>query len=372
MHTGTDLLTSVDTGSPPMVKDLEEVTKPYVAELKNPKSWSILQEMFTTRRYMELVEFEGNGKAPVCPPLLLSLLLTFAADPEMYHKMVVDRSSDTRRAQGEPKHIIDDDDPVECPEPRSFQAEDDQPTDMKAEPPPTSSILSSPVTDSYLSKDQVMHGTDHRDRLLYDTVPSGRFMKSTYSEQLPISYDRLTNHHSNLQSMPQYVPMSVYARGQALEHQLYQRTNGSIPGLQQRADFSSHALLTSQPTPMSHWTVTEAPDFCFSTQYQGMHSQAPAMQPTTSEQPILDDGPYQVHQQDPLQAIQFPMPVFNHHPSQTAFSETREVGTPRWGHLAYRPVSSGETSISHLNDISIPPTTEQLYQARLREHSEFE
>jgi hypothetical protein len=62
MHTGTDLLISVDTGSAPMVKDLEEVTKPYVAELKNPKSWSILQDMFTTRRYMELVEFEGNGK----------------------------------------------------------------------------------------------------------------------------------------------------------------------------------------------------------------------------------------------------------------------------------------------------------------------
>jgi hypothetical protein len=244
---------------------------------------------------------------------------------------------------------------------------------MKAELTPTSSILSSPVTDSYLSKDQVMHSTDHQDRLLYDTVPSGGFMvKSTYSEQLPISYDRLTNHHSNLQSMPQYVPMSVYARGQALEHHLYQRTNGSIPGLQQRADFSSHALLTSQPTPMSHWPVTEAPDFCFPTQYQGMHSQAPAMQSTTSEQPILDDGPYQVHQQDPHQAIQCPMPIFDHHPLQTAFSETQETSTPRWAHLAYKPVSSSETSIPHLNNISIPPTTEQLYQARLHAHSEFE
>ena len=64
MHTGTDLLSSVDTGSAPMARDLEEVTKPYVQELKNPKSWSILQEMFSARRYMELVEFEGNGKAP--------------------------------------------------------------------------------------------------------------------------------------------------------------------------------------------------------------------------------------------------------------------------------------------------------------------
>ena len=370
MHTGTDLLISVDTGSAPMVKDLEEVTKPYVAELKNPKSWSILQDMFTTRRYMELVEFEGNGK------LLDRLrfgLLTFTADPEMYHKMVVDRSSDTRRAQGEPKHIIDDDDPVECPEPRGFQAEDDQPADMKAELTPASSMLSSPVTDSHPSKDQVMHGMGHQDRFLYDTAPSGRFMtKSTYSEQLPISYDRLGNHHSNLQSMLQYVPTSVYAHGQALERHLYQRTNESVSGLQQRADFSSNALLTSQPTPMSHWPVTAPPDFCFPTQYQGMSSQAPAMQSTTSEEPILDDCAYQVHQQDPNQAIQYPMPIFDHHPPQTAFSEAREIGTPRWSHLVYRPASSGQTCISHLNDISGPPTTEQSYQVRLRELSDYE
>jgi hypothetical protein len=299
--------------------------------------------------------------------------LTFAADPKMYHKMVVDRSSDTRRAQGEPKHIIDDDDPAECPEPHDFQAEDDQPADLKAELTPTSSILSLPVTDSHLSKDQVMHGMDHQDRHLYDTAPSGQFMmKSTYSEQLPTSYDRLDNHHSNLQSMPQYVPTSVYAHGQALEHHLYQRTNESVSGLLQRADFSSQALLTSQPTPMSHWPVTEPPDFCFPTQYQGMPSQAPAMQSTTSEQPILDDGAYQVHQQDQNQAIQYPMPIFDHHPPQTAFSEAREMSTSRWNHLAYRPASSSQTSTSHLNDISVPPTTGQLYQARLRELSDFE
>jgi hypothetical protein len=291
----------------------------------------------------------------------------------MYHKMVVDRSSDARRAQGEPKHIIDDDDLVECPEPPGFQAEDDQPADVKVELTPTSSILSSPATDSHLSKDQVMHGMDHQDRLLYDTAPSGRFMtKSTYSEQLPISYDRLANHHSNLQSMPQYVPMSVYTHSQALEHRLYQRTNESVPGLQQRASFSSHALLTSQPNPMSHWPVTAPPDFCFPTEYQGMSSQAPAMQSATSEQPILDDGAYQVHQQDPNQAIQYPIPIFNHHPPQTAFSEAREMDTSRWNHLAYRPASSSQTCISHLNGISGPPTSEQLYEARLREFSDFE
>ena len=74
MNTGTELLISVDTGSAPMVKDLEEVTKPYVSELKNPKSWSILQEMFTTRRYMELVEFEGNGKL-LGPPAFLVVVV---------------------------------------------------------------------------------------------------------------------------------------------------------------------------------------------------------------------------------------------------------------------------------------------------------
>src|SRR5947209_2545721 len=185
-------------------------------------------------------------------------------------------------------------------------------------------------------------------------------MKSTYHEQSPISYDRLTNHHSNLQSMPQYVLTSVYAHGQALEHHLYQRTNGSLPGLQHRADFSSHALLTSQPPPMSHWSVTNPPGFCFPIQYQGMASQAPAMQSTTSEQPILDHSAYHVHQQDLNQAIQYSMPVFDHHPPQTAFSEEREMDTPRWSHLAHRPVSSSQTSISQLNDISISPTTEQL------------
>jgi hypothetical protein len=289
--------------------------------------------------------------------------------------MVVDRSSDTRRAQGEPKHIIDDDDPVDCPEPRGFQADDDQPANMKAELTPTSSMLSSPVTDSHPSKDQVMHGMDHQDRFSYDTAPSGRFMtKSTYSEQLPISYDRIGNHHSNLQSMPQYVPTSVYAHGQALEHHLYQRTNESVSGLQQRAGFSSSSLLTSQPTPMSHWPVTEPPDFCFPRQYQGMSSQAPAMQSRTCEEPIFDDCAYQVqvHQQDPHQAIQFPMPIFDHHPPQTAFSEAREIGTPRWSHLVYRPASSGQTCISHPNDISGSPTTEQLYQPRLRELSDYE
>ena len=70
MHTGTDLLVSVDTGCAPMVKDLEEVTRPYIGELKNPKSWSILQDMFTTRRYMELVEFEGNGRLSLASLIL--------------------------------------------------------------------------------------------------------------------------------------------------------------------------------------------------------------------------------------------------------------------------------------------------------------
>jgi hypothetical protein len=244
---------------------------------------------------------------------------------------------------------------------------------MKPEVTPTSSILPSPVTDSHLGKEQVMHSMDRQDRTLYDTAPSGQFMmKSTYSEQLPISYDRLTNHHSNLQSAPQYIPISAYAHSQALEHHLYQHTDGSVPALQQQADFPPHALLTPQLTPMSRWPATEPPEFCFPMQYQGMHSQAPVMQSTTSEQPILDDGPYQVHQQDPNQAIQYPMPIFDHHPPQTAFPEAQEMSTSPLGHLAHRTAPSSQTSIPHLNDISVSPTTEQLYQARLREHSDFE
>ena len=62
MQTGSELLISQDTGTTPMIKDLEEVTRPYTGELKNPKSWEILQDMFTARRYMELIEYEGYGK----------------------------------------------------------------------------------------------------------------------------------------------------------------------------------------------------------------------------------------------------------------------------------------------------------------------
>ena len=66
MQTGSDLLISQDTGTTPMIKDLEEVTRPYTGELKNPKSWEILQDMFTARKYMELIEYEGYGKLRSC------------------------------------------------------------------------------------------------------------------------------------------------------------------------------------------------------------------------------------------------------------------------------------------------------------------
>jgi hypothetical protein len=290
----------------------------------------------------------------------------------MYHKMVVDRSSDTRRAQGESKHVIDDDDPVECLEPRCSDAEDDERADPKGELTPASSALSSPVIDTHLSKDHLMHGMDDQDRMLYDTAPPSRLMmKSNFSGQLPLTYDGLVNHHSNLHSIPPYEPSSVYAHGQALEHQLYQRTNGSVPGLPQRAEFSTHTLHTSQPPSMTHWPVTGPPEFCFPTQYQGMPSQAPTLQSTTSEQSVLDDGAYQVHQQDRNQTIHYNMSIFDH-ATQTGFSEAREMSTPRWSHLAYRPASSNQIPVSHLNDISLPSTSEQMYHARLRELSEFE
>jgi hypothetical protein len=293
----------------------------------------------------------------------------------MYHKMVVDRSSDTRRAQGEAKHVIDDDDddddddPVDFPEPRCSDAEDDERSDLKTELTPTSSALSSPVTDTHLGKDDLMHGMDHQDRLLYDTAPPTRLMmRSNYSGQLPLTYDGMVNHHSNLQSIPPYEPSSVYVHGQALEHQLYQRTDGPVSGLHERAGFSTHTLHTSQSPSLSHWPATGPPDFCYPTQYQGMPSQAPAMQSTTGEQPVLDDGAYQVHQQD----HNYNMPIFDHDPPQQGFSEAREMSTSRWSHLAYRPVSSNQIPISHLNEMSLPSASEQLYQARFRELSDFE
>lgn len=73
MNTGNDLLTSVDTGVIPTIKDFEEVTRPYTGELKNPKSWGILQDMFKARQYMEAIEYEGWGKLSMflIEPLLI-------------------------------------------------------------------------------------------------------------------------------------------------------------------------------------------------------------------------------------------------------------------------------------------------------------
>lgn len=290
----------------------------------------------------------------------------------MYHKLVVDRSSETRRAQGESKHVIDDDDSVECPEPHCSEVEDDERSEPKAEATPTSSALSSPVVDTHQGKDHLMHAMEPQDRMLYDTAPPTRLtMKSNYSGQLPLLYDGLVNnHHSNLQSVPSYEPLSVYAHGQALDHHPYHRANGSVSGLPQRADFSTHTLpeSSSPPPSMSHWPANGTPDFCFPTQYQGMPSQAPAMQSTASEQPVLDTGTYQIHHQDPNHAIPYNMSIFDQ-ATQSGFAEAREMSTPRWGHLAYRPASSNQIPISHLHDI--PSTSEQLYQARLRQLSDF-
>jgi hypothetical protein len=291
----------------------------------------------------------------------------------MYHKMVIDRSSDTRRAQGESKHVIDDDDSAECPEPRCADVEDDERPEPKAEPIPTSSALPSPMVDTHQTKDHLMHAMDPQDRMLYDTTPPTRLTtKSNFSGQLPFTYDGLVNNHlSNLQSVPSYEPSSAYAHGQVLEHHTYQRADGSVPGLPQRAGFSTHTLPASSSPSMSHWPANGAPDFCFHTQYQGMPSQAPNMQSTTSEQPVLDTGTYQIHQQDPNHTIHYNMSIFNQ-ATQSGFAEAREMSTPRWSHLAYRPASNNQMPISHLHDISLPSNAEQLYQARLRELSDFE
>src|SRR2546423_3773791 len=168
----------------------------------------------------------------------------------MYHKMVVDRSSDIRRAQGEPKRIIDDDDddddeeeeeeegeegkddPVEYSEPRCSDAEDGERPAMKAEPTPVSSTFSSPAAEAQLDKDHLMQGMDHRARPLHDMTPSASLvMKSDFPGQLPLAYGGTADHHSNLQSIPPYEPLSVYGQGQLLEQQLHQRANGSVSGL---------------------------------------------------------------------------------------------------------------------------------------------
>ena len=287
--------------------------------------------------------------------------------------MVVDRSSETRRAQGEPRHVIDDDDLAECPEPPVPDAEEGERCDVKGEPTANSPTFLSPMVDTYLSKDHLMHGMDDQDHASYNTTPPARLlMNSNNSGREPFAYGGIGSHQSNLQSIPQYELSSIYAHGQSLEHQLYQRPDGSVPGTQQRAEFSAHTLRSSHPSAVSQWIATGPPDFCFPTQYQGMPSQAPAMQPVAGEQPIHDDGTYQVHQHDPNQSIQYNIPVFEHETPHPAFSEARGISTHRWSHLAYRPASSNQIPISLLNDISLPSGGGQLYQSRLRELSEFE
>ena len=286
--------------------------------------------------------------------------------------MVVDRSLDTRRAQGEPKDVIDDDDPGECAEPRSSDAEEGEQSSIKAEITPTSSVLSSPVADARLNKDQPMHGMDDQDRLTYDMTPPARLiMKSSYHGPVPLAQDDTVSHHLNQHGIPQYEPSSVYSHGQPLEHQLYQRTDGTVPELQRRDDFSSHTLRHPPTSTMGHWLPTGPPDFCFPTQYQGMPSHVPTMQSTAGEQSVHDDDTYQVHQQESNQAINYTIsPIFDQttHPG---FTEARDMNTPRWNQLAYRPASSSQVPISHVNDISLHSGSEQLYQARLCGLSDF-
>lgn len=280
--------------------------------------------------------------------------------------MVVDRSSDTRRAQGEPEHAINDDDPAECLETRCSDAEDEECADLKPELTPNSSTLSSPGVGADLRNDHIMHGMDHQDHLSYDTAPPAQLMlKPDYSGQLPLTYASIVSHHA-------YEASSMYTHNQRPGPQLHQRANGSVPGLDRRADFSTPTLHTSQPPSMSHWPATGPSDFGFPTQYQGIPSQAPTTQSMTSESPVLDDGSYRVHEQDQTRIIDYNMPLFNHHPPPPAFSEACNMASPRWSHLAYRPALSNQIPFSQLNDTSLSATSEQMYQERLCELSDLD
>ena len=218
-----------------------------------------------------------------------------------------------------------------------------------------------------------MHAMDPQDRMLYDTAPPTCLTtKSSFSRQLPLAYDGpISSHPSSLQSISSYEPPSVYAHGPVLEHRPYQCANGSVPALPQRADFATDTLPPSPPPSMSRWPANGASNFCFPTRYQGMQSQAPTMQSPTGDQPVLDTGAYPMHHPDPNHTIPYNMSIFDQ-ATQSGFAEAREMSTPRWSHLAYRPASSNQVPISHLHNISLPPTSEQFYQARSRQLSDFD
>ncbi len=282
---------------------------------------------------------------------------------------VVDRCEATRRAQGEPQNVIADEDEIDVP--GSTTPDDngeDEASDIKAELTPTSSKLSSPALTMHARGEASYPGPLGQGHQSYEMAPPGPLiMKPDYRGQSSHPFGGMPEHHQNLQSVSQYDSPNMYTHVQPLDHdhQMYQDIDGPVSQVQSRADFVTHAMQTSQESPMGNWPATAPPEFYYPTQYLGGPSQAPSMQSTTSEQSIFDENPYQARQHLPNQPMHYTT-IFDQ-PLPT-FSEGRDSSTSRW--IAFRPASN--TPVPHLTSVNTPNPNETLYQHRLRDFQDFE
>jgi len=62
MNTSQSILANAESQEPTTAQDLQEATRPHVSELKNGKSWEILQEIFNVRDLMERLNAGEIGK----------------------------------------------------------------------------------------------------------------------------------------------------------------------------------------------------------------------------------------------------------------------------------------------------------------------
>lgn len=275
--------------------------------------------------------------------------------------MVVDRCEATRRAQGEPKNVIDDEDEIDSAETRVSEDEEiEDGLDIKPELTPNSSTLPSPILNAHAPQDHSYQDIVEQNRHSYDTTPPATLdMRRNYITRLSHhSYGDLPEYHPPM-LVSQYETPNLYANPQPLRHQLYQQMDGSVSAVPPRQDYQQHAIATSQESPISNWAVES--QFFYPVQYVGTPSQAPPMQPVMGEQNVFDDGIYQTRQQhDPMHALQYNTPIFNHPPPQ--FAETRDSNTSRW--MAFRPASS--TPMPQLTGVTTPTESENSYQIRMR------
>ena len=280
---------------------------------------------------------------------------------------VVDRCEATRRAQGEPQNVIADEDESDVP--GTITPDDDEDEEetsaIKPEMTPTSTF-SSPALTTHVRKEPSTRSIGGQNHQTYEMAPPGSLMmKSDFDVQASHPFGGMPEHHQNMQSVSHYDSPNLYTHVQPIDHPMYQRMDGSISEVQSRPDFVTHAMQSSQDSPMNHWPATAPPEFYYPTQYLGAPSQAPPMQPTTSEQSVFGESVYQARQHDPNQPLHYTA-IFDHPPP--SFSEGHESSTPRW--MAFRPASN--TPVPHLTSVNTPSPNEPLYQHRLREYQDFE